>query len=79
MCWWRDDLSRMFEKDPIFKWSFPEILNGQDVLNSILFENLQENKERRENVIRAYLVDQYEIDNEVKFNTPLPQTTYLQS
>ena len=67
ICWWRDDLSRIFEKDILFKWSFPEILNGQDILNSILFENLHENKERRENVIRAYLVEQFEIDNEVKF------------
>jgi hypothetical protein len=67
ICWWREDLSVLFEKNPIFKWSFPEILNGQDVLNSVLFENLHENKERRENVIKAYLVDQYELDNEVKF------------
>lgn len=67
ICWWRDDISRLFEKDPLFKWSFPEIINGQDILNSILFENIQENKERRENVIRAYLIDQYEIDDEVKF------------
>lgn len=67
ICWWRDDLSRLFEKDPIFKWSFPEILNGQDILNSVLFENLQENKERRASVIRAYLTDQFEIDSEVKF------------
>jgi len=67
MCWWRDDLSILFEKDPMFKWSFPEILNGQDVLNSVLFESLYENKERRSSVIRAYLSDQFEIDNEVKF------------
>lgn len=67
MCWWREDLSVIFEKDPIFKWSYPEILNGQDILNSLMFNNLNENKERRENVIRAYLADQYEMDNEVKF------------
>lgn len=67
ICWWRDDLSRLFEKDPLFKWSYPEILNGQDVLNGLLFDNITENKERRENVIKAYLIDQYEIDNEVKF------------
>jgi len=67
ICWWRDDLSRRFEKDPLFKWSYPEILHGQDILNSILFNNINENKERRENVIRAYLADQYEIDSEVKF------------
>ena len=67
ICWWRDDLSVLFEKDPIFKWSFPEILNGQDILNSALFNNINENKERRENVIKAYLADQYSLDNEVKF------------
>ena len=65
MCWWRDDLSRKIESDPILKWSFPEILNGQDILNSALFQNLNEHKERRENVIRAYLADQYELDNRV--------------
>lgn len=67
LCWWRDDLSRKFESDPLFKWSFPEILHGQDILNSVLFQNLNEHKERRENVIRAYLADQYEMDNKVKF------------
>lgn len=67
MCWWRDDIIARFEKDPIFKWSFPEILSGQDVLNSVLFNNINENRERRENVIRAYLADQHKMDNEVKF------------
>jgi hypothetical protein len=67
ICWWRDDLARMLEKDSIFKWSFPEIINGQDVLNSILFQNINENRERRESVIKAYLADQYQMDNEVKF------------
>lgn len=67
VCYWREDLSRLIEKDPIFKWSFPEILNGQDVLNSILFSNINENKEKRESIIKAYLIDQYQMDNEVKF------------
>lgn len=67
VCWWREDLSRLFEKDPIFKWSFPEILNGQDILNSVLFQNINENKERRESVVKAYLADQYSTDNKVKF------------
>ena len=66
-CWWRDDISRRFEKDPMFKWSFPEILNGQDILNSLIFQNINENKENREAVIKAYLTDQYKIDNDVKF------------
>jgi len=67
ICWWRDDLSMLFEKDPVFKWSYPEILNGQDILNSGIFSNLTENREKRENVVRAYLADQYVMDNEVKF------------
>lgn len=66
-CWWRDDISRRFEKDPMFKWSFPEILNGQDILNSLIFFNSNENNENREAIINAYLTDQYRIDNEVKF------------
>lgn len=67
MCWWRDDICIRIEKDPIFKWSFPEILNGQDILNSILFEYISEKREKRESIIKAYLADQYDIDNEVKF------------
>ena len=67
ICYWREDLSRLIEKDPIFKWSFPEILNGQDILNSVLFANINENKEKRESIIKAYLIDQYQMDNEVKF------------
>lgn len=66
-CWWRDDISRRFEKDPMFKWSYPEILNGQDILNSLIFFNSNENNENREAIINAYLTDQYRIDNEVKF------------
>ena len=66
-CWWRDDLCRRFEEDPIFKWSFPEIINAQDLLNSILFEYINDNKERRNTTIRNYIVDQYKIDDEVKF------------
>jgi len=67
LCWWRDDISRIAEKDPLFKWSFPEILNGQDILNSILFQNINENKERRESIIKSYLSDQYLIAAVVEY------------
>lgn len=67
ICWWRDDLARLIEKNPTVRWSFPEILNGQDVLNGLLFDQLNENKERRLSVLRAYLTDQYHIESEVKF------------
>ncbi|NBA84629.1 NACHT domain-containing protein [Emticicia sp. CRIBPO] len=67
LCWWRDDLCRLVEKDSIFRWSFPELINGQDVLNSLVFQGINESKERRESIVKAYLADQYSIDNEVKF------------
>ena len=75
MCWWREDLSRRFETDPLFKWSFPEILNGQDIINSVLFQHLNEHKEKRENIVKSYLADQYENDNEVKFKQIELQTS----
>jgi hypothetical protein len=34
ICWWRDDLSRKLEANSALKWSYLEILNGQDILNS---------------------------------------------
>ncbi|WP_047546185.1 NACHT domain-containing protein [Psychroserpens sp. Hel_I_66] len=67
ICWWRDDISRKLESKNDIKWSYSEILNGQDVLNNLVFENINENRDRRESVIKAYLKDQYDIDNEVKF------------
>jgi len=44
ICWWRDDLSILFEKDRLFKWSYPEIIDGQDILNSILLTILTTTK-----------------------------------
>ncbi|PIQ21438.1 MAG: NTPase (NACHT family)-like protein [Cytophagales bacterium CG18_big_fil_WC_8_21_14_2_50_42_9] len=67
MCWWRDDLSRRLENNPLLKWSYPEILSGLDILSSLVFQNINENKERRESTIKSYLGDQYDIDKEVKF------------
>lgn len=67
ICWWRDDLVTLTAKDQLFMWSYPEILNGQQVLNLIMFSNVNEEHIRRQNIIKSYLEDQYEIDSEVKF------------
>ncbi len=67
ICWWRDDVSRKLDSNNDVKWSYSEILNGRDLLNKFVFEHLTEDRDRRENVIKAYLKDQYDIDNEVKF------------
>jgi hypothetical protein len=67
MCWWRDEINTLFEKDPKFKWGYPQILNGQDILNNSLFDLLQENKEKRKNIVNAYLTDQFDNENKIKF------------
>lgn len=66
-CWWYDDIARRVELDINTKWSYPEILDGQDILNCALYMTINENLELRKSAINAYLADQYEIDNEVKF------------
>ncbi len=66
-CWWRDDISRLLDSNPLLKWSYPEILNGQDILNSIVFSNLNESKQKNESIIKAYITDQYILDSDVKF------------
>lgn len=67
VCWWRDDISRKLEAYPFVKWSFLEILNGQDIIGQILFKNIDDKNKNLEHIIKAYLADQYVIDNEVKF------------
>lgn len=67
VCWWRDDICRKLEGHRDLQWSYAEILHGQDVLKSLIFQYVNENKDRRDAVIRAYLADQYDLDNEVKF------------
>lgn len=67
MCWWRDDLNSKVHNNFSLKSSFPEIMRGTDVLGALLHQSLGEKQEVREMVIRQYLVDQYEMDNKVKF------------
>lgn len=67
VCWWRDDISRKLEAFPFVKWSFLEILNGQDILSHILLKSTNDDNKNIEEIIKAYLADQYIVDNEVKF------------
>jgi hypothetical protein len=67
-CWWRDDLNRRLENDPLaLKWSFPELLTGQDVLRVLVEAGLSDQRERRVNAIRAFARAQYEADRKVRF------------
>jgi hypothetical protein len=67
-CWWRDDLNRRLDGAFDVKLSYPEVLTAGDILR-ILAERGGSSDEamRRQRAIKTYLVDQYEMDREVRF------------
>ncbi len=66
-CWWRDDLNRRLNNNYDLKWVFPQLLTGVDVIRKIIENDLNENKQRRTNALRAYMRAQFDIDKEVRF------------
>jgi hypothetical protein len=67
LCWWRDDINRRLDGSWDIKLRYPEVMSGQDFLR-LLFETAagQEWK-RRLAALKAFLIDQYTEDVDVKF------------
>ncbi len=67
-CWWRDDLNRRLEGAFDVKLSYPELLTGPDLLRILAAHGQDNDAElRRQRAIKAYLVEQYLGDREVRF------------
>ncbi len=66
-CWWKDDLDRRLDLNANLKWSYPDVLKATDLLGKLVEGQLGEDEERRRSAIRAYLIDQYKDDQELKF------------
>lgn len=66
-CIWRDDLCRRVDNAWDLKWSYPEIMNGNDLIRLIIENGLNNDHYRRSNAIRTYVRTQYDIDQKVKF------------
>ena len=66
-CWWRDDLSRRLDSAWDLKWAYPELMTGPDLIRAIIESGLTEQKEQRTAAIKAFIRDQYDIDQEVRF------------
>lgn len=64
-CYWRDDINRRLDDSWDIKLRYPETLVGQDILRLALSTNSQMRK--RETTIKAFLAEQYDEDEEVKF------------
>lgn len=66
-CWWRDDLNRKLDDAWNLKWSYPELMTGPDLIRSLIESGLSEDKERRANAIKSFVLEQFNIDQVVKF------------
>lgn len=66
-CWWRDDLNRKLDDAWNLKWSYPELMTGPDLIRSLIESGLSEDKERRTSAIKTFVLEQFNIDQVVKF------------
>lgn len=67
MCLWREDLSRRLDTTWDLKWVYPELMTGPDLIRAVLESGLSEDRQRRQETIRSFIRDQYEIDRQVRF------------
>lgn len=66
-CWWRDDLNRKLDDAWNLKWSYPELMTGPDLIRALIESSLSEDKERRANAIKTFILEQFIVDQLVKF------------
>jgi hypothetical protein len=67
MCLWRDDVNRRLDSQWALKWTFPEVMSGPDFLRLVFETGIGEEIQRRRAAIRAFLQQQYQLDEEVRF------------
>jgi hypothetical protein len=66
-CWWRDDLNRKLDNDWNLKWTYPELMTGSDLIRVLIEAGLSEDQDRRASAIRAFVVEQFNAEQVVKF------------
>ena len=65
--WWRQDLDRRLDDAWDLKLAYPALFSGPDLLRLVMEASPNENRERRQYAITAFLSEQFESDREVKF------------
>ena len=66
-CWWREDLNRRLDDAWNLKWSYPELMTGPDIIRTLIESGLTEDKEKRANAIKTFVLEQFNVDQVVKF------------
>ena len=65
--WWRDDLDRKLDNAWDLKFAYPALFSGTDLLRLVIEASPSEDRERRDNAIKAFLSHQFAAEREVKF------------
>ncbi|MEU1381761.1 NACHT domain-containing protein [Streptomyces albidoflavus] len=65
--WWRDDLDRRCDNAADVRWSYPDMLRGTDILQALAESGDSALQGVRLDALRSFAADQYEEDNEVRF------------
>lgn len=67
VAWWRDDLNRRLDSSWDIKLRYPDTLNGQDFFRLLLESPAGARVAARMNAVNAFISDQYQEDEDVKF------------
>ncbi|MFG3202408.1 NACHT domain-containing protein [Streptomyces sp. NPDC048192] len=65
--WWRDDLDRRCDGHADVKWAYPDMLRGTDLLQALAESIGGDLLGNRLDVLRSFAVEQFDMDNEVRF------------
>lgn len=65
--WWRADLNRRLDSKWSLKWAYPELFTGTDFVRLLFEKELTKQGRRPQGAIRAYLQEQYDRDQEIRF------------
>lgn len=66
-CWWREDLNRRLDDSWNLKWTYPELMTGPDFIRTLIESGLTEDKEKRASAIKTFVLEQFNVDQVVKF------------
>jgi len=66
-CWWRDDLNRRLDNAWALKWVYPELMTGPDLIRALIESGSAEITQRRAGAIKAFIRDQHDADEDVRF------------
>ncbi|CAG6396889.1 NACHT domain-containing protein [Streptomyces cocklensis] len=65
--WWRDDLDRRCDGHADVRWAYPDMLRGTDLLQALAESIGGDLLGNRLDVLRSFAVEQFDLDNEVRF------------